>query len=120
MAKKQQVEVEQEPTTAPDPALQPVGVEYTYVGGGEDSPRVIDFMGRQRFVRGQATLVTEKEVLAKVRNHPCFVEGDVSEEDLHDYDKSAKSKADLQRKQDMKTQSSALKTIKKWATGSDD
>lgn len=77
------------------------GQVFTYVGGGEDSPNVIEFMGgKQRFVRGKATEVTDPEVLRKVLGNPTFIEGEVDEEDLHEYDQTAKQEADTQRLKD--------------------
>lgn len=75
-------------------------VIYTYVGGGEDSPRIIEFMGLQKFIRGQATEVTDPTVLAKLATHACFVEGEVDPESIHEYDETAKKEADEQRKKD--------------------
>lgn len=75
---------------------------FTYIGGGEDSPRIIEFMGgRQRFVRGQATEVTDPIVLAKVVNNPCFISGEIAVDQLHQYDEHAKAQADDQRKKDI-------------------
>lgn len=86
---------------------------YTYVGGGEDSPRVIEFMqGKQRFVRGKATEVTDPEVLAKLKNHPCFVEGEVDMEELHEYDEKATAEANAQRKRDARTNAAYVKKHK--------
>lgn len=90
------------------------GKVYTYVGGGEDSPRVINFMGRQKFVRGQATEVTDPLVLDKLKNHPTFAEGEVDQEDLHEYDEKAKEEADAQREQDKITQAAAKKKNNKF------
>ena len=73
---------------------------YTYVGGGESSPHIINFMGRQKFVRGKATEVTDPEVLAKINGCPTFVEGEVDQEELFEYDEKAKQEADEQRKRD--------------------
>lgn len=76
------------------------GRVFTYVGGGEDSPRVITFMGVQKFVRGKAVTVTDPRLLAKLEGHPTFVEGEIDEEELHNYDEEEKAKADAQRKAD--------------------
>lgn len=73
---------------------------YTYIGGGESSPAVIEFMGVQRFVRGQPTEVTSAVVLAKLANNPCFVEGEVSQVEIHEYDEKARVEADKQRSKD--------------------
>ena len=73
---------------------------FTYVGGGEDSPRRIKFMGLQTFIRGEATEVTNEIVLAKVKVNPCFVEGEVDIEDLADADEDAAAAANAQRAED--------------------
>lgn len=87
-------------------------VIYTYVGGGESSPNVIQFMGIQKFVRGKATEVTDPVVLAKLKGHPTFVEGEVEMEDLHEYDETAKTEADAQRKKDIETNARYHKKFK--------
>lgn len=80
------------------------GVGYTYIGGGEDSPRVINFMGKQKFVRGVLTPVTDPEVLAKLEGGvKTFVKGEADQETLHRIDEEAKEKADLQRAEDKAT-----------------
>lgn len=71
---------------------------YTYIGGGASSPRVIDFMGMQRFVRGEATEVTNPVVLAKLKNHPTFVEGEVDQETLHAMDEEGDAAEKAQQK----------------------
>lgn len=76
------------------------GIVYTYVGAGTEPPVKINFMGKQVFIRGKATTVTNAEVLAKLKGHPCFVEGEVDQEDLHDQDEEATVKAEKQRKID--------------------
>lgn len=81
-------------------AGKPAGPIYTYVGAGEDSPRVINFMGKQKFVRGQATEVTDPEVLGKIANCPTFISGEVDPETLHEYDEKARGDADAQRAAD--------------------
>lgn len=73
---------------------------YTYVGAGADSPRVINFMGRVKFVRGQPTEVTDPIVLAKIENNQCFVKGTVSDEELYEMDKAGKEHADNILKRD--------------------
>lgn len=71
---------------------------YTYIGGGETSPHRIHFMGKQHFIRGKETAVTNPEVLAKVKNNPAFVEGGIELEELDDADNEAADAADEQRK----------------------
>jgi hypothetical protein len=109
MAKKQHAE-----------DTEATGEFYTYVGGGEDSPRVVNFMGLQEFVRGEATEVTDSMVLAKIKNHPCFIQGEADQKALHTYDMDEKKKADEQRKKDFRTQNSAAKMFAKWAGGGED
>jgi hypothetical protein len=86
-------EVEEKPAKKPakkaaKKAEKAAGDTYTYIGGGASSPRKIMFMGRQEFVRGKPTKVTDPEVLKKVQDNPSFTQGKVSEEDLHDIDEA--------------------------------
>lgn len=76
---------------------------FTYIGHGEDPPRKINFMGKQQFVRGVPTEVSDMEVLAKLEGHRCFVEGEVDQEMLHDQDEAAIKAADRQRAEDRRT-----------------
>lgn len=73
---------------------------FTYVGGGEDSPHSIHFMGKQRFTRGKPVQVTDAEVITKLQNHPTIVEGEISLDELEEYDTSAKLEADKKRLRD--------------------
>lgn len=75
---------------------------YTYVGAGEDSPRIIVFMGKQKFIRGEAVKVTDPVLLRKIVGNPSFVEGEVKQEMLHEMDDTAKKEADEQRREDKK------------------
>ena len=77
---------------------------WTYVGAGETPPHMIDFMGLEKFIRGQAKEVTNKEVLEKIKIHPCFVKGTVDQDTLFNMDEEARKKADEQRFEDLKTQ----------------
>lgn len=95
--KKQDEEVKIEDTKVSDANV------HTYVGGGEDSPRKINFMGKQEFVRGQPTKITDPAILAKVKNHPCFTQEEVTQEDLHEMDEAAAKEAGLKRGMDLKT-----------------
>lgn len=97
MAKKVNIKVQKE-----DEVSESNARVFTYIGGGEDSPRVIEFMGRQKFVRGKATEVSDPIVLAKIANNPTFIEGEVDEESIHEIDEEARDKAEAQRKIDMK------------------
>ena len=109
MAKKQVKDEEVIETTEEKPSKKGKGAIYTYVGGGEDSPRVINFMGRQKFVRGEATEVTDQELLKKIVGNPTFVEGEVALEELHEYDEEAKKEAEAQRKKDARTNAAYMK-----------
>ncbi len=91
------------------------GPIYTYIGKGEDSPRVINFMGKQKFIRGQATEVTDPEVLRKVKDNPTFVEGEADQETLHEIDEQARLEAEEQRLKDARTNAAAQRKNNKWA-----
>lgn len=82
---------------------------FTYVGGGEDSPRVINFMGLQKFIRGQFTEVKDPLVLSKIKNNQCFVNYEVEEGSIFEADEEAKVEADRQRKIDQKTNAAYIK-----------
>jgi len=73
---------------------------FTYVGAGETSPVKINFMGKQTFIRGRATEVTDPIVLAKVVNNQCFVRGEVELEDLQDIEDEGIELAAKNRKAD--------------------
>lgn len=85
---------------------------YTYIGGGEASPNVINFMGQQKFVRGQAVEVSNPELLNKLENHPCFVAGEMSLEEIHNRDTEAAEKAEAQRAEDKRVQANFKKQQK--------
>lgn len=72
---------------------------YTYVGAGEDSPRVINLMGRQKFVRGEPTEITDPVILEKIDGMTTFVKGVVGQEDLHVIDEEGKAVADAAKKE---------------------
>lgn len=92
--------------------VKPVGITYTYVGGGEASPHVINFMGKQRFVRGEPVEITDPILLQKLANHPCFVDGEIDPKQLHEYDAEEAEKAAEQRKKDEKLNASWTKKFK--------
>lgn len=73
---------------------------FTYVGQGEDPPRVINFMGMQKFVRGVPVEVTNPMVLNKIAINPSFVQGEVDQEVLHEQDQKAAEEAEDQRVKD--------------------
>ena len=74
---------------------------YTYIGGGETSPQIINFMGRQEFMIGEEVDVTDLKLLAKLKTHQCFVEGKADRRKIAGDAKKAKDKADAQRKADL-------------------
>jgi len=75
--------------------------QFTYIGGGEGSPHVINFMGKQKFVRGQLTEVTDPVVLAKLDGGVAtIIEGSANAETLHKIDSEAKDAADAARASD--------------------
>lgn len=82
---------------------------FTYVGGGESSPQVINFMGRQKFVRGRAEEVTDEKLLAKIVNNPSFVRGEVEPEDLQELEDSGIAVANKNREVDKKMNEAFLK-----------
>lgn len=87
-----------------DLRIVPSDNEYTYIGAGDTPPHMINFMGMQKFTRGQVTTVTNPTVLAKIKNHTCFVKGQVDQEVLFENDEKAKKEAEHQREEDLKLQ----------------
>lgn len=73
---------------------------YTYIGGGEDSPQIINFMGKQEFMIGDEVDVTDSQLLAKLESNQCFVEGKADRRKIARDSKKAKEDADAQRKED--------------------
>lgn len=59
---------------------------YTYVGSGDTPPHIVNFLGRQSFVRGIPMEVTDEMILRKIVNHPCFVAGAADPEAMHKSD----------------------------------
>lgn len=88
---------------------------FTYVGAGADSPQVINFMSKQRFVRGQATEVTDPEVLRKVVNNPTFVAGSVDAEKVHESDVVASEEVKKKVANNNKINEAAKRATGKWA-----
>lgn len=88
------------------------GVTITYVGAGEDSPRVINFMGIHKFVRGKAQQISDEFLLSKIRGNPTFVEGTVDEELLHEIDEEASADAKAQKASDAKVNTAYNKKYK--------
>lgn len=94
----------------PKPVTQGV---YTYVGSGADSPRKINFMGKQEFVRGEAVTVTDPAVLAKLVNNPCFAAGEVKQQDIIAIDDAGAEKEKQTKAKDAKVQSAFGKKYNK-------
>ena len=88
------------------------GDVYTYVGAGADSPRVINLMGRQKFVRGQAVKVTDPVLLAKLPGIGTFVKGKADEETLHRIDEEGKAGEEDQKAKDKETNAAYHKKFK--------
>ena len=84
----------------PEPT-KPSGYMFTYIGKGEGSPHVITLMGKQKFVRGQLTEVTDPQLLAKLPGLSTFVQGPADMELLHQMDSDAKDEADKKRAEDL-------------------
>jgi len=82
---------------------------YTYIGAGHEPPSVIKFMGLQAFSRGKSVTVTNPVVLEKIKNHPCFIKGEVEPEVLIERDEEAKKQVEERRKEDEKIQLLASK-----------
>ena len=82
---------------------------FTYVGAGQSPPPVINFMGKEEFVRGEGKVVTNTEVLHKLRNHPCFINGVVSQKELYQRDKEASVIAEKNQQRDKKMNVAFLK-----------
>lgn len=73
---------------------------YTYIGGGADAPQLINFMGKQEFMIGDPTEVTDPEVLAKIGGNQCFVEGEADRKEIIKEAKKAQEKAAAQLVED--------------------
>ena len=74
---------------------------FTYVGAGDSSPYVITLMGKQKFVRGELTEVTDPDILAKIEGLPTFIEGEANAQMLHKIDQEGKEAMEAQRAQDI-------------------
>ena len=96
-----QSSLKQDPTKTDE--KKPKGKTFTYVGAGESSPRKINFMGKQEFVRGKAVEVTDENLIKKIEGNPTFVEGQADEETLARIDEEGEEEAETQRRQDAKT-----------------
>lgn len=100
---KVEVQEVQADETVSDPTKTEVsgsGKIFTYVGAGDTPPHRIEFMGLQRFVRGQPTEVINPVVLRGIIGNPSFVEGEVDQDTLFNADEVESKKAEEQRKAD--------------------
>jgi hypothetical protein len=86
---------------------------YTYIGAGADSPRVIKLMGKQKFVRGEATEVTDPELLAKLPGITTFVKGTADQETLHRIDEEGRAEEVEKRASDALAEQRYLKSLAK-------
>lgn len=77
------------------------GRTFTYIGGGDSSPYIINLMGKQVFRRGEETEVTDPDLLAKLPGMATFVEGKADTETLHKIDQEGKEAVELRRAQDL-------------------
>ena len=80
------------------------GEEYTYIGYGPTPPHMINFMGMQTFIRGQAVRVTDPRVLKKLEGHRCFVKGKADADEMYQQDELAQKRAEKIREEDLKLQ----------------
>lgn len=74
---------------------------FTYIGGGADSPRSINFMGKQKFVRGKSVEVKDPEVIAKLEGNPTFIEGEADDDLLDQIDEDGKTEEEKQQRRDL-------------------
>lgn len=88
---------------------------YTYVGAGADIPEVCDFMGLQRFIRFEETEVSNPVVLAKLKNHPCFVKGAAEKAVVRERDEIERGRVAKQKREDAELNDAANKRNKKYA-----
>jgi len=81
-------------------SIESTGRTFTYIGSGDEPPHLINFMGMQKFVRGQATKVSNPLVLAKISNNSAFVSGKIDSDLMFTRDEAEKKKANDQREKD--------------------
>lgn len=93
-----------------DPSAEGQGARaFTYIGAGDSSPYVINLMGKQKFVRGQLTEVTDPALLAKLPGMSTFIEGPADAELLHKIDQEGKDRYEAQRQVDQLANSKYVK-----------
>lgn len=89
------------------------GKVITYIGSGDTPPYMINFMGRQKFMRGKAVEVTDPVVLAKIKDNASFIEGELEDESvLFENDEEAAAHAKAMRDRDAEMQKEADKRNK--------
>jgi len=87
-----------------EPVIELVSTNlWTYVGSGDEPPYMINFMGMQKFVRGQATKVSP-DVVEKIKNHICFVKGSVDMDAMFKNDEKEKELVNKKREVDIQIQ----------------
>jgi len=90
---------------------------FTYIGGGEDSPNIIKFMGKVEMVRGMPVEIPVTpeymRVLAKIAGCKTIVEGKRDLKDLQKQDVEAKAQADKRRASDKIVNQKAMKALGK-------
>lgn len=89
------------------------GIVYTYIGKGAESPRIVNLMGLQKFVRGQATEVTHPALLEKLPGITTFVEGEADQETLHKIDEEGSAAEKEQRELDRQAEKNYLNNLRK-------
>lgn len=87
---------------------------YTYVGAGAEPPEVINFMGMQRFVRGEETEVTIPQVLAKIKNNQCFVKGKADPVKMFEDKQAAQAEVERKRQRDNQLQNAEARRNQKF------
>ena len=85
---------------------------YTYIGQGEDAPAMINFMGRQEFMIGEAVDVTNETLLEKLKGNQSFKEGEVDRKVIIKAAQKAKEKANERRKDDKELNAREIKRRK--------
>ena len=90
---------------------------FTYIGGGEDSPNIIQVMGKIEMVRGMPVEIPVtaeySKILSKISGCSTIVEGKIELKDLTVKDVEAKNKADKRRAEDKIINQQAMKMLGK-------
>jgi hypothetical protein len=75
---------------------------FTYASNCFESPKYINFMGKQEFIEGKSVTIidnpTNELLIFKLKGHPLFIEGEQNQEQIDDIIK--KKKMDNRRKAD--------------------